>query len=84
MPREAKRLCRRCVQEGRPWPAESQFSKNGKKKHMCKQCTITEQTLLLIKQQKKSKNGPNYAIVRAVIKAELLKEVELQRAMAAK
>ena len=51
---------------------------------MCKQCTITEQTLLLIKQQKKSKKGPNYAIVRAVIKAELLKEVELQREMAAK
>ena len=84
MTREAKRLCRRCVQEGRDWPPESQFSNKGKKRYMCKQCTITEQTLLLIKQQKKSKNGPNYAIVRAVIKAELLKEVELQREMAAK
>ena len=84
MPREAIRLCRRCVQEGRDWPPESQFSNKGKKKLLCKQCTITEMTLLLIKQQKKSKNGPNYAIVRAVIKAELLKEVELQRELAAK
>ena len=51
---------------------------------MCKQCTITKQTLLLIKQQKKSKKGLNYAIVRAVMEAELLKEAELQREMAAK
>ena len=84
MTREAKRLCRQCEREGRDWPPESQFSNKGKKKLLCKQCTITEMTLLLIKQQKKSKNGPNYAIVRAVIKAELLKEVELQRELAAK